>query len=88
MASPSGSSTETSVQSIIHALEQGNLAFLVRGIVLLVCILAVALCFLGWKFRGFALPEAMDQAQIGSEFAAGHGWSTRFPAPTGHLADR
>ncbi len=41
----------------------------------------MALCFLGWKFRGFAAPEAMDQAQVGSELAAGHGWSTRLLRP-------
>ena len=81
MAAPSGSSTENSVQSIIHALEQGNLAFLVRSVVLIVCVLAVSLYFLGGKFRGFVAPEAMDQAQIGSELAAGHGWSTRFLRP-------
>ena len=30
----------------------------------------------------------MDQAQVGSEIAAGHGWSTRFHPSAGALADR
>ena len=80
MAAPSGSS-ETRLQSFIHALEQGALAAVVRRIVITVVILAVALVYLGWRFRGFSAPEAMDQAQIGSELAAGHGWSTRFLRP-------
>ena len=80
MAAPPGS-TENRVQSFIHALEQGNLAALVRGFVVTVVIVAVALVYLGWKFRGFVAPEAMDQAQVGSMIASGHGWSTRFLRP-------
>ena len=74
-------SLESRIQTLIHALEQGNLAFLIRGVVATAIIVAVALALLGWKFRGFAAPEAMDQAQIASEIAAGHGWSTRFIRP-------
>ncbi len=74
-------STESRLQSFIHALEQGNLVSLIRAIVAMTIILAVALVFLGWKFRGFAAPEAMDQAQVASEIASGNGWCTRFVRP-------
>ena len=80
MAAPSAS-TESRVQSFVHALEQGRLAFLVRIILGVAIVLAIGLILLGWKFRGFAEPTAMDHAQIGREIARGHGWSTQFLRP-------
>ena len=76
MASSSGS-----VQGFIHSLEQGRFAPLVRGFVIAVVILAVALIYLGWKFRGFSIPEAMDQAQVAREISKGNGWSTQYIRP-------
>ncbi len=69
------------MQGFIHSLEQGNLAPFIRGLVIAVVIVAVALGLLGWKFRGFAAPEAMDQAQVAREISRGHGWSTQFIRP-------
>jgi hypothetical protein len=80
MATPTGS-TETRVQAFIHALEQGRIAPVVRATLIFVVLLAIALMYLGWNFRGFASPEAMDQAQIGRQIATGHGWTTRFIRP-------
>ncbi len=74
-------STESRVQSFIHSIEQGRFSTILRGSVIAVVIIAVALVYLGWRFRGFALPEAMDQAQVAREIARGHGWSTQFLRP-------
>ena len=76
MASSSGG-----VQGFVHSLEQGRYAPLVRGFVIATVIAAVALIYLGWKFRGFSIPEAMDQAQIAREISRGNGWSTQFIRP-------
>ena len=80
MAAPNVS-TESSIQSFVHALEQGRLAWVVRSILGVVIVLAIALICLGWKFRGFGDPVAMDQAQVGREIARGNGWSTKFERP-------
>lgn len=80
MANPR-TSTENSLQAFIHSLEQGKLLPIVRGITLAVVVLAVALDYLGWEFRGFLAPEAMDQAQIARQIAHGRGWSTKFIRP-------
>lgn len=77
MASQSGGG----VQGFIHSLEQGRLAPLLRGFVIAVVILGVSLIYLGWKFRGFNTPEAMDQAQVARAIAEGRGWSTKFIRP-------
>lgn len=76
MASDTGS-----VQGLVHSLEQGRLAPLLRGFVIAVVILAVGLIYLGWKFRGFSIPEAMDQAQVAREISKGNGWSTQYIRP-------
>jgi hypothetical protein len=80
MATPTRSS-ETFVQNLIHTLEQGRMAALMKNITLGVLLFAVALAYLGWEFRGFAKAEAMDQAQISREIARGNGWSTLFLRP-------
>ncbi len=74
-------SSSSDLQGFIHSLEQGSLARYLRGAVIAVVIIAVALVFLGWKFRGFLVPEAMDQAQVAREISRGHGWSTQFIRP-------
>ena len=75
------SSAETRLQTLIHSVEQGRGAVLLRGFIALMVVLAVALVFLGWRFRGFSIPEAMDQAQVAREVARGHGWSTQMIRP-------
>ncbi len=80
MAAPSVS-TESRVQSFVHALEQGRLALIIRGFLAVAVVGAIALICLGWKFRGFSEPVAMDHAQVGREIARGHGWSTLFIRP-------
>ena len=80
MPSSSGSS-ESNLQSFIHALEQGRFAGVIRIIAAAAVVLAIAFAYLGLRFRGFAAPEAMDQAQIAREVARGHGWSTLVERP-------
>lgn len=57
------------------------MAWVIRAFLSGAVIVGVALIYLGWNFRGFSAPEAMDQAQIGREIATGHGWSTRMIRP-------
>ena len=74
-------STEGGLQGFIHSLEQGRLAPLLRGFVIGVVILGVMLIYLGWKFRGFNIPEAMDQAQEARQISRGQGWTTQLIRP-------
>ena len=74
-------SIEGGLQGFIHSLEQGRYASLVRGFVIAAVILGVMLVYLGWKFRGFNIPEAMDQAQVARQISRGQGWSTQFIRP-------
>ena len=87
MAAPSGS-TETRIQAFVHALEQGTLALVIRIFLGVAIVLTVALICLGWKFRGFNDPVAMDQAQVGSRDRARPRLDTLFIRPAGALADR
>jgi hypothetical protein len=81
MAANPGSSTENALQSFIHTLEQGRMASVVRAFLIIAIILGISLMYLGWNFRGFASPEAMDQAQIARQIATGSGWTTKFIRP-------
>jgi hypothetical protein len=80
MAAPN-ISTETRLQDFIHAIEQGRFVWVMRVLITLTVLLAIALAYLGWNFRGFSRPEAMDQAQIAREISRGHGWSTKLIRP-------
>ena len=74
-------SLESRVQWFIHTLEQGpGWVWLNRFLVALV-IAGVAVLWLTVKFNGFNTPEAMDQAQIGRQLAAGNGYTTIYARP-------
>lgn len=78
---------ETTLQSFLHAFEQGRLAVWVRRIVVAIVIGLIALMWFAFKFNGFSVPEAMDQAQIGRQLASGQGFSTLYARPLAmHLA--
>lgn len=76
-----------SLQGLIHALEQGRLRVVVQGAVILAATVTLGLAYLGlvplvgWQFRGFNKPEAMDQAQVSREIARGNGFSTQLIRP-------
>ena len=73
--------TETSVQNLVHNLEQGSLAIIVRRILLIVGVLAVATIYILFKFRGLEHGMGMDQAQIAREIARGNGFVTQTIRP-------
>jgi 4-amino-4-deoxy-L-arabinose transferase-like glycosyltransferase len=75
------SSTETRVQAFVHALEQGRIAPYMQALLIAALLAGLSLIYLGWNFRGFAIPEAMDQAQIARQIATGKGWTTEFIRP-------
>lgn len=78
---------ETSIQSFLHAFEQGRLADWVRRLVVVIVVAIVALVWFAFKFNGFSVPEAMDQAQIGRQLADGQGFTTLYARPLAmHLA--
>lgn len=73
-------SAEELIQRGVHAIETGNLAvWLRRGLAVLAAI-AVTTIYM-YNFRGLAAAQAMDQAQIGRDIAAGHLWHTNVVRP-------
>ncbi|MEO7932181.1 MAG: glycosyltransferase family 39 protein [Chthoniobacterales bacterium] len=75
------SSAETSVQGLVHNLEHGSLASIIRRTLLIVAVLAVATIYIIYKFRGLEHGMGMDQAQIAREIARGHGFVTQTIRP-------
>jgi Dolichyl-phosphate-mannose-protein mannosyltransferase len=73
-------SPEELIQRGVHAIETGNLAGWLRRGLLLVVVIALATIYM-YNFRGLATSQAMDQAQIGRNTAAGHPWHTNFARP-------
>jgi hypothetical protein len=68
-------------QSIVHSVEQGKAAHVIRVALIVVAIFGVALVLLLFRFRGFAHAEAMDQAQLARQIANGKGFTTNFIRP-------
>ncbi|HYY28048.1 MAG TPA: phospholipid carrier-dependent glycosyltransferase [Chthoniobacterales bacterium] len=75
------SSAETKLQELVHSVEQGRLASVIR--ILLACAAAVglALAYLLIQFRGLSTQSGMDQAQIAREIARWNGFSTKMIRP-------
>ncbi|CAN5500315.1 hypothetical protein BH18VER1_BH18VER1_07660 [soil metagenome] len=69
------------IQRMVHTLEAGGLAVWVRRALALAVVLGIALFYLLHEFRGLATSQAMDQAQIGRNIAAGQGWRTDIVRP-------
>jgi len=72
---------ETRVQHLIHSLEQGILAVVVRTAMFTALIVALTLLYLFVQFRGLPNEAAMDQAQIARNMADGNGFTTNFIRP-------
>jgi hypothetical protein len=66
---------------VVHSIEQGNLAGLIRIALTIVGVVALALAYLFIEFKGFSAADGIDQAQIGRELAAGRGFSTKYLRP-------
>lgn len=73
--------TETGVQTMVHAMEEGSWVSKLRFVLLLAGICAVYSIFIFAQFRGLSHWKAMDQAQVAREIASGHGFSTKFIRP-------
>jgi hypothetical protein len=58
-------SVETSLQGLVHSLEQGRLARLIRLMVTWASIICLALAYLLIQFRGLSSQTGIDQAQEG-----------------------
>jgi hypothetical protein len=72
---------ESQVQRIVHSIEQGNLAGLIRISLTIVGVVALALAYLFIEFKGLSAAEGIDQAQITRELAAGHRFTTKCLRP-------
>lgn len=72
---------ETTVQKFLHVLEQGRGAFWLRWLLTLAVVAGLGAAWTTLKFNGLAIPEAMDQAQIGRQIASGRGYSTLYARP-------
>lgn len=71
----------TNIQTIIHELEQGKFAPIIKGAMVAVAILFISLLYLFVHFRGLSDADAMDQAQIARSLASGEGFSTNYIRP-------
>src|ERR1700736_2731047 len=70
-------SAETGLQGIVHSLNQGRLALVIRLMAAWASIIALALAYLLIQFRGLSSRVGMDQAQVAREIARGNGFSTK-----------
>lgn len=74
-------STETQVQGVVHAIEEGAWVARVRLALLLALIAGVATLFLVTNFKGLSHEKGMEQAQIARQLAKGEGFTTKCLRP-------
>ncbi len=74
-------SLETNIQNFLHAFDQGRVAVWIQRLIVVSLMSLIAVMWFGFKFNGFSVPEAMDQAQIGRQVASGQGFSTLYARP-------
>ena len=72
---------ETTLQNFLHAFDQGSAAAWVRRIIVATIVALIAMMWFVFKFNGFSVPDAMDQAQIGRQVAGGQGYTTLYVRP-------
>jgi hypothetical protein len=72
---------ESRLQGMVHSLEQGRLAAVIRVALAWASIIALALAYLLIQFRGLSSATGMDQAQVAREIARGNGFSTKTIRP-------
>ncbi|MEP6669244.1 MAG: glycosyltransferase family 39 protein [Chthoniobacter sp.] len=76
--------SETSIQQMVHTLEQGGWVRRVKTIILLSAIAFVTYLWFfkeGNGFKGLPNEKAIEQAQIAREIARGHGFTTKVIRP-------
>lgn len=81
---------DVNVQSAVHSVDQGRMAFFIKAGMFTVLIIALSLLYLFVQFKGLDTPGAMDQAQIARNLAAGKGFTTGYirPAALGIIQQR
>ena len=72
---------ETNIQTFLHAFDQGRASLWIRRVIVAVLMVLIAVMWFAFKFNGFSVPEAMDQAQIGRQLATGQGYTTLYARP-------
>ena len=72
---------ETNLQTFLHAFEQGRGVLWIRRLVIAAVVGLLAMMWFVFKFNGFSVPAAMDQAQVGRQIAEGRGFSTLYARP-------
>ena len=81
--------TESGMQSLVYAMEEGVWVSKIRFVLLLAALVTLFSVFIfdldltviKSPFRGLSHAKAMDQAQVAREIARGHGFSTQFIRP-------
>lgn len=73
--------TKPGAQEIVHSLDQGKLAPIIRIAMFGALIITLTLLYLFVQFRGLPSSTAMDQAQIARNLADGKGFSTKYIRP-------
>src|SRR6516165_11149308 len=68
---------DTGLQSVVHSLEQGRLARVIRLTAIWASVIAFSLAYLLIQFRGLSSLTGIDQAQVARELARGNGFSTK-----------
>jgi len=68
---------DTGLQSVVHSLEQGRLARVIRLTAIWASVIALSLAYLLIQFRGLSSLTGIDQAQVARELARGNGFSTK-----------
>ena len=68
------------IQSVIHKLEVGTGPRVMRIIVLVLTVVALAIWYDMRQYRNLATQEAMDSAQVARNLAEGRGYTTFFSA--------
>ena len=69
------------IQSVIHKLEVGTGPRVMRIIVLVLTVVALAIWYDMRQYRNLATQEAMDSAQVARNLAEGRGYTTFFLRP-------
>lgn len=74
-------SGDVQVQSAVHSVDQGNVAFFIKAGMITVLLIGLSMLYIFVHFHGLDNPTAMDQAQIARNLASGKGFTTGYIRP-------
>ena len=75
------------LQEVIHRIEVGEWTRYVKVGVALLGFLAFTVVYDIRQFKNFSTPDAMDQAQLARNIAAGKGYTTDFVRPSSSMSN-